>query len=86
MYILFILCLLFVYCSFFLLFPGSFAGLGFLSLYFAGKLELFNGRGHVSKLAIVFTPLLAALLVGLSRVDDYWHHWQDVFGGAVIGM
>ena len=72
--------------SFFSFFLASFAGLGFLSLYLAGKLELFNGRGHVSKLAIVFTPLLAALLVGLSRVDDYWHHWQDVFAGAFIGM
>eukprot|EP00250_Pteridium_aquilinum_P015961 c22860_g1_i3 orf=164-1243(+) len=64
----------------------SFAGLGFLSLYLAGKLQLFNGRGHVAKIAIVFTPLLAALLVGLSRVDDYWHHWNDVFGGAIIGL
>jgi len=25
-------------------------------------------------------------LVGVSRVDDYWHHWQDVFGGAIIGL
>ncbi|KAH7278923.1 hypothetical protein KP509_38G064500 [Ceratopteris richardii] len=64
----------------------SFAGLGFLSWYLAGKLELFNRRGHVAKLAVVFTPLLAALLVGLSRVDDYWHHWNDVFGGAIIGL
>ncbi|MCO5609910.1 hypothetical protein L7F22_064145 [Adiantum nelumboides] len=64
----------------------SFAGLGFLSLYLAGKLQLFNGRGHVAKVAIVFTPLLAAMLVGLSRVDDYWHHWQDVFAGAFLGL
>ncbi|KAH7292471.1 hypothetical protein KP509_29G070500 [Ceratopteris richardii] len=62
----------------------TFAGLGFLSLYLAGKLQLFNGRGHVAKLAVVFTPLLAAMLVGLSRVDDYWHHWQDVFAGAFL--
>ena len=58
----------------------------FLSMYLAGKLQLFNGRGHVAKVAIVFTPLLAAVLVGISRVDDYWHHWQDVFAGALIGM
>ncbi|KAI5063114.1 hypothetical protein GOP47_0021661 [Adiantum capillus-veneris] len=64
----------------------SFAGLGFLSLYLAGKLQLFNGRGHVAKVAVVFTPLLAATLVGLSRVDDYWHHWQDVFAGAFVGL
>ncbi|MCO5605100.1 hypothetical protein L7F22_059280 [Adiantum nelumboides] len=64
----------------------SFAGLGFLSLYLAGKLQLFNRRGHVGKLVIVGFPLLGALLVGLSRVDDYWHHWNDVFGGAIIGL
>jgi membrane-associated phospholipid phosphatase len=58
----------------------------FLSLYLAGKFQLFNGRGHVAKVAFVFIPLLAALLVGISRVNDYWHHWQDVFAGALIGM
>nr|GFA08122.1 putative lipid phosphate phosphatase 3, chloroplastic isoform X3 [Tanacetum cinerariifolium] len=42
--------------------------------------------GHVSKLCIVFLPLLIASLVGISRVDDYWHHWQDVFAGALIGI
>lgn len=64
----------------------SFAGLGFLSLYLAGKVQLFDQRGHVAKLALVLAPLLGALLVGLSRVDDYWHHWQDVFAGAFLGM
>ncbi|KAJ6771937.1 LIPID PHOSPHATE PHOSPHATASE [Salix koriyanagi] len=43
-------------------------------------------RGHVAKLCIVFLPLLVAALVAVSRVDDYWHHWQDVFAGALIGL
>lgn len=47
---------------------------------------MFDQRGHVAKLCIVFLPLLVAALVGVSRVDDYWHHWQDVFGGAIIGL
>lgn len=64
----------------------SFAGLGFLSLYMAGKIQIFDQRGHVAKLALVSIPLLGALLVGLSRVDDYWHHWQDVFAGALLGL
>lgn len=46
---------------------------------------MFDRRGHVAKLCIVILPLLVAALVGISRVDDYWHHWQDVFGGAIIG-
>ncbi|MBA0787276.1 hypothetical protein Gotri_027135 [Gossypium trilobum] len=63
----------------------SFAGLCFLSLYLSGKLRAFNRGGNVSKLCIVIFPVLAAVLVGISRVDDYWHHWTDVFAGALIG-
>lgn len=65
---------------------GSFAGLGFLAWYLSGKIRAFDRRGHIAKLCIIFLPLLAAALVGVSRVDDYWHHWQDVFAGAVIGL
>lgn len=67
------------------LYAGSFAGLGFLSLYLSGKIKVFDRRGHVAKLCIVFLPLLFASLVGISRVDDYWHHWQDVFAGGLLG-
>ncbi|KAL8257232.1 hypothetical protein R6Q59_029273 [Mikania micrantha] len=63
----------------------SFSGLGFLSLYLSGKVRLFDRKGHVAKLCIVFLPLLIASLVGISRVDDYWNHWQDVFAGGLIG-
>ncbi|KAL2518989.1 putative lipid phosphate phosphatase 3 [Abeliophyllum distichum] len=64
----------------------SFAGLGFLSLYLSGKIKAFDRRGHVAKLCITFLPILAACLVGVSRVDDYWHHWQDVFAGGLLGL
>ncbi|KAJ0868950.1 putative phosphatidate phosphatase [Helianthus annuus] len=64
----------------------SFSGLGFLSLYLSGKLRAFDRNGHVAKLCIVFLPLLVASLVGISRVDDYWNHWQDVFAGGLIGL
>ncbi|KVH96268.1 Phosphatidic acid phosphatase/chloroperoxidase, N-terminal [Cynara cardunculus var. scolymus] len=67
-------------------FAGSFAGLGFLSWYMAGKVRVFDQRGHVAKLCIVIFPLLVAALVGVSRVDDYWHHWQDVFAGGLLGI
>ncbi|XP_010681728.2 putative lipid phosphate phosphatase 3, chloroplastic [Beta vulgaris subsp. vulgaris] len=64
----------------------SFAGLGFLAFYLSGKIEAFDQKGHAGKLCIVFFPFLMAALVGVSRVDDYWHHWQDVFAGALIGL
>jgi hypothetical protein len=63
----------------------SFAGLGFLSWYLAGKIRAFDQGGHVAKLCIVILPLLLAAMVGVSRVDDYWHHWQDVFAGGILG-
>ncbi|GMY15287.1 lipid phosphate phosphatase 2-like isoform X1 [Fagus crenata] len=63
----------------------SFAGLGFLAWYLSGKIRVFDRRGHVAKLCVLFLPLLIAALVGVSRVDDYWHHWTDVFAGSLIG-
>ncbi|CAN1138182.1 Lipid phosphate phosphatase 2 [Linum perenne] len=64
----------------------TFAGLGFLALYLTGKVQVFDQRGHVAKLIIMFAPLLLGAMVGISRVDDYWHHWQDVFAGGLIGL
>ncbi|KAK9024275.1 hypothetical protein V6N11_004444 [Hibiscus sabdariffa] len=64
----------------------SFAGLGFLSLYLSGKVKVFDRKGHIAKLCIVLLPLLAASLVAISRVDDYWHHWNDVFAGGFLGL
>ncbi|VAH62371.1 unnamed protein product [Triticum turgidum subsp. durum] len=64
----------------------SFAGLGFLSWYLAGKITVFDRRGHVAKLCVVILPLLVAAVIAISRVDDYWHHWQDVFAGGILGM
>ncbi|CAG7850292.1 Probable diacylglycerol pyrophosphate phosphatase 1 Short=DGPP phosphatase; AltName: Full=Phosphatidate phosphatase [Serendipita indica DSM 11827] len=64
----------------------SFAGLGFLSLYLAGKLHLFDSRGQTSKAWISIFPLFGAALVATTRTMDYRHHWQDVLVGAVIGI
>eukprot|EP00246_Nothoceros_aenigmaticus_P014668 TRINITY_DN5744_c0_g1_i1.p1 TRINITY_DN5744_c0_g1~~TRINITY_DN5744_c0_g1_i1.p1 ORF type:complete len:306 (+),score=25.09 TRINITY_DN5744_c0_g1_i1:329-1246(+) len=64
----------------------SFAGLGYLSWYLAGKLGIYDKNGHTFKLPIVFFPLLLATLVAVSRVDDYWHHWQDVLVGGLLGL
>ncbi|TKY47197.1 lipid phosphate phosphatase 4 [Spatholobus suberectus] len=64
----------------------SFAGLGFLSWYLSGKVRVFDRRGHIGKLCLVLLPLLIAALVGITRVDDYWHHWTDVFTGGLLGL
>jgi diacylglycerol diphosphate phosphatase / phosphatidate phosphatase len=63
----------------------SFAGLTFLSLYLSGKIQVFDRKGHVAKLCVITLPLLAAALIGVSRIDDYWHHWEDVVAGSLLG-
>ncbi|KEP55545.1 putative oligosaccharyl transferase subunit OST3/OST6 family protein [Rhizoctonia solani 123E] len=64
----------------------SFAGLGFLSFYLAGKMHLFDERGHTGKAWIALAPLTGALLVAISRTMDYRHHWQDVLIGSIVGL
>ncbi|KAF9428660.1 hypothetical protein BGZ94_001581 [Podila epigama] len=63
----------------------SFGGLGYLSMYLAGKLHLFDERGHIYKSVVCLAPLVGASLITTSRVFDYRHHWQDVTVGAFIG-
>lgn len=73
-------------CCILVFYTGSFAGLGFIAWYLSGKIRAFDRKGHIAKLCVVFLPILIAALVGVSRVDDYWHHWQDVFAGGLIGI
>ncbi|KAG0574764.1 hypothetical protein KC19_VG289000 [Ceratodon purpureus] len=54
-------------------------------MYLAGKLGVFDRQGHSWKLFLVVLPILGATFVGITRVDDYWHHWTDVCAGAAIG-
>eukprot|EP00158_Paraphelidium_tribonemae_P001949 Partr_v1_DN24984_c0_g1_i4_m45251 putative phosphatidic acid phosphatase type len=63
----------------------AFSGLGFLALYLAGKLQVFNRSAYAWKFFVVLFPLIGAYLIAVSRVDDYYHHWQDVLVGGLIG-
>ncbi|RDB24140.1 Phospholipid phosphatase 5 [Hypsizygus marmoreus] len=63
----------------------SFAGLGFLAFYLAGKLHLFDRRGHAGKAWLALAPFSAAALVAISRTMDYRHHWHDVLVGSLLG-
>jgi len=64
----------------------SFAGLGFLTFYLAGKLHLFDKRGHAGKAWLSMIPLAGASLVAISRTMDNRHHWQDVLVGSLVGL
>ncbi|KAJ3866580.1 phosphatidic acid phosphatase type 2/haloperoxidase [Lentinula novae-zelandiae] len=65
----------------------SFAGLGFLAFYVAGKLHLFDHKGHIGKVWLFLAPFSGAALVAISRTMDYRrkYHWQDVFIGSILG-
>ncbi|KZT41473.1 acid phosphatase/Vanadium-dependent haloperoxidase [Sistotremastrum suecicum HHB10207 ss-3] len=66
----------------------AFAGLGFFSLYLAGKLHVFQRRGRTSIISawIALVPILGAMLVAISRTMDYRHHWNDVVVGSLVGF
>ncbi|KAI0046685.1 PAP2-domain-containing protein [Auriscalpium vulgare] len=64
----------------------SFAGLGFLTFYIAGKTRLFHHRGHAWKAWLALTPLSVAVLVAISRTEDNLHHWEDVSVGGLLGL
>jgi len=46
---------------------SSFAGLGFLAFYLAGKLHVFDRRGYTAPAWIAVTPILGAALIAVSR-------------------
>jgi diacylglycerol diphosphate phosphatase/phosphatidate phosphatase len=54
-------------------------------MYLAGKLHLFDERGHIYKSLVVLAPMILAALIAASRVSDYRHHWHDVTAGAMVG-
>ncbi len=63
----------------------AFAGLTFLSLYLAGKLHIFDKRGHAATAWLVFFPMIGAALIAISRTMDYRHHATDVIAGGILG-
>eukprot|EP00106_Octopus_bimaculoides_P000762 XP_014768204.1 PREDICTED: phosphatidate phosphatase PPAPDC1B-like isoform X2 [Octopus bimaculoides] len=66
----------------------AFSGLGFTTLYLFGKLHYFgqHGFGSTWRFITCITPIFIAMLVALSRVCDYHHHWQDVTVGSLLGF
>ncbi|KAI5459372.1 phosphatidic acid phosphatase type 2/haloperoxidase [Mariannaea sp. PMI_226] len=67
----------------------SFAGLGFLSLFFAGQLHVFRysaGGRDLSRALICLIPLIGAALIAISRCEDYRHDVYDVCVGSILGM
>ena len=65
----------------------SFAGLGYLSLFFAGQLGVFrHGGGDLGRSLVCLAPLLGALMIAISRCQDYRHDVYDVSFGSALGL
>jgi diacylglycerol diphosphate phosphatase/phosphatidate phosphatase len=64
----------------------SFAGLGFLALFFAGQTHVFRPRTDLSKTLLAIAPLLGAAMIAISRCEDYRHDVYDVTCGSLLGF
>jgi len=74
----------------------SFSGLGFLALYLfrlcfpanfssrASAHRYHQNQGY--KTVLCFTPIVLATWIGLTRIINYWHNFDDVAIGALIGL
>ncbi|KAF9989146.1 hypothetical protein BGZ75_007401 [Mortierella antarctica] len=64
----------------------AFAGLFYLSLWLAGKMNVFDRRGYSLKGVILIVPIFGALLVAITRIQDSRHAGIDVTWGSIIGI
>ncbi|KAF9945552.1 hypothetical protein BGZ72_001245 [Mortierella alpina] len=64
----------------------AFAGLVYIALWMGGKMHVFDRRGYSLKSVILIIPILAAILVAITRVQNYRHSGIDVTWGAIIGI
>ncbi|KAG0065338.1 hypothetical protein BGZ89_008403 [Linnemannia elongata] len=64
----------------------AFAGLVYLALWMSGKMHVFDRKGYSLKPVLLFMPIVAAILVAISRIQDYRHSGTDVTWGAIIGI
>ena len=69
----------------------AFAGMGYITIYLTARLRVFPSQpdpneASVWRMAVSWAPAVLATFVGISRTQDYWHHWEDVCVGALIGL
>lgn len=65
---------------------AAFAGLGYLTLFLAGRLHIFDNRGEVWRTALTLTPLIGASVIAATRIMDARHHGFDVVFSSFLGI
>lgn len=64
----------------------AFAGLGYLALVFAGQMQVFRPHADLARALVALVPLLGALMIAISRCEDYRHDVYDVTTGSLLGI
>ncbi|KAF2136335.1 uncharacterized protein K452DRAFT_280106 [Aplosporella prunicola CBS 121167] len=64
----------------------AFSGLGYLALFIAGQCHVFRPRSDLARVFLALMPLLGAILIAISRCEDYRHDVYDVTIGSLLGM
>lgn len=64
----------------------AFAGLGYLALVFAGQMHVFRPHADLARALVALIPLLGALMIAISRCEDYRHDVYDVTTGSLLGI
>ncbi|EMS11648.1 lipid phosphate phosphatase [Entamoeba histolytica HM-3:IMSS] len=62
-----------------------FNGMMFISLLLCGELHVFNGNGSLLTLLLSLLPLVMAGIVAVTRTRDYFHNFDDILAGSIIG-
>lgn len=57
-----------------------------LDRFFAGQMHVFRPRADLARCLLVLAPLLGALMIAISRCEDYRHDVWDVTCGGLLGI
>ncbi|KAK8217509.1 hypothetical protein M8818_001267 [Zalaria obscura] len=64
----------------------AFSGLGYLGFFFTSQLHVVRPRADLARVLIAAAPFLAAMLIAVSRLEDYRHDVFDVVVGSSLGL
>ncbi|KAK9559970.1 hypothetical protein V6000_007067 [Aspergillus fumigatus] len=64
----------------------AFGGLGYLSMFLSGQMHVFRPRADLWRCILALIPMLCALMIAISRLEDYRHDVYDVTCGSILGL
>lgn len=63
----------------------AFCGLLYLTLWISGQFRTYAKDTALYWTCLSISPLLLALYISLTRLEDFRHHWYDVLLGMIVG-